>query len=121
MLGGEFAEPRKSARRSQAVYPLSMEGPTHAIEPLPVEKVKDSIKRGVEFLLETQLKTGSVGTFREWQVLQDLGARAGCSSCLSHGNDGLGGDVVRQKLGPCLLEKITRNRRRRSTGRKPGC
>jgi hypothetical protein len=50
------------ASAEKPVYPLSVEGPKPAaIEPLPVEKVKDSIKRGVEFLLETQLKTGAWG------------------------------------------------------------
>jgi hypothetical protein len=54
-----------SAAKSSAekpVYPLSVEGPKPApIDPLPVEKVKGSIKRGVEFLLETQLKSGAWG------------------------------------------------------------
>jgi hypothetical protein len=54
-----------SAAKSSAekpAYPLSVEGPKPAlIDPLPAEKVKNSIKRGVEFLLETQLKSGAWG------------------------------------------------------------
>jgi hypothetical protein len=61
----EIAVVNASAAKSSVekpVYPLSVEGPKPApIDPLPVEKVKASIKRGVEFLLETQLKSGAWG------------------------------------------------------------
>jgi hypothetical protein len=58
-------ESQTSAAKSiseKPVYRLSMEGPKPpAITPLPANQVKQSIKRGVDFLLETQLKSGAWG------------------------------------------------------------
>ena len=46
----------------KAIYPLSIEGPKpEAITPPTTEAIRDSIERGVKFLLETQLKQGAWG------------------------------------------------------------
>jgi hypothetical protein len=50
------------AKEAQPIYPLSMQGPEIRPTTAPgSEAVKQSIKRGVDFLLESQLKSGAWG------------------------------------------------------------
>ncbi|TWU22610.1 hypothetical protein [Bythopirellula polymerisocia] len=61
-LLAESAVPAKTSAKGKATYPLSVEGPKPApVTPPSPDEIKQSIERGVEFLLKTQLKQGAWG------------------------------------------------------------
>ena len=53
---------KEVAAEAKPVYPLAVEGPElEATTPPSADEIKQSIKRGVDFLLESQLKSGAWG------------------------------------------------------------
>ncbi len=61
-LSSESLASAKKSDSDEVVYPLSVEGPKPApVDPPTAAEIKQSIQRGVEFLLESQLKLGAWG------------------------------------------------------------